>query len=362
LLALRAGEPLRIARALAMEAGHRATAGAPARARVASLLQKAEQIAREIDSPYARGMIEMVRGFASLMRGEWKTAQSVLEEAEQLFRHHCKGVTWERDTIHNFMLRALVQMGEVRELKSRWSVFFRESQERGDRYAATMLSGFYMTLINLAGNQQPETESELEAVLDQSATGSFNLRHSNAFEALIHLYLYRSDPARALIQFESVWPWYENSMLLQIRMTRIDLLEMRARCTLAMAEKPGGPDAYLREAADFARRLEQERHQWASAHALYIRSGIAACKEDPVRSVDYLLKSAACYDEVQMPLRAQLLRYRLGEIHAGSDSRAQRDRAEDWIKGQGIVAPARWAGMYAPGFAKISSDSVETTF
>ena len=35
LLALRAGEPLRIARALAMEAGHRATAGAPAAPRVA---------------------------------------------------------------------------------------------------------------------------------------------------------------------------------------------------------------------------------------------------------------------------------------------------------------------------------------
>ena len=45
------------------------------RPRVASLLETAEQIAREIDSPYARGMIEMVRGFAALMRGEWKLAR-----------------------------------------------------------------------------------------------------------------------------------------------------------------------------------------------------------------------------------------------------------------------------------------------
>ncbi len=44
------------------------------------------------------------------------------------------------------------------------------------------------------------------------------------------------------------------------------------------------------------------------------------------------------------------------------DSRAQHDRAEQWIKDQGIVAPARWAGMYAPGFAKIAGDSVETTY
>ena len=362
LLALRAGEPLRIARAMAMEAGHRATAGAPAAARVASLLAEAEKIAQEIDSYYARGMIEMVRGFAALMRGEWQTARGVLEGAEQLFRQHCKGVTWERDTIHNFLLRALVQMGEIRELKARWSVFFRESQERGDRYAATMLSSFYMTMIKLAGNHQPENEADLEAVLEQSHAGNFNLTHSNAFEALIHLYLYRSDPSRALIRFESIWPRYEKSMLLRIRMTRIDLLDMRARCTLAMAEKPGDSAPYLRQAADDAARLEKEGHAWASAHALYIRSGIAACKEDPVRAVGYLMKSADCFDQVQMPLRAQILRYRLGEIHPGPDSRAQHDRAEQWIKGQGIVAPARWAGMYAPGFAKIAVDSIETTY
>ena len=129
-------------------------------------------------------MIEMVRGFASLMRGEYKTARTVLEGAEQVFRKHCKGVTWERDTIHNFLLRALVQMGEIRELNARWSVFFRESQERGDRYAANMLSSFYMTMIKLAGNHQPENEADLEAVLEQSHGGNFNLTHSNAFEAL----------------------------------------------------------------------------------------------------------------------------------------------------------------------------------
>ena len=63
-----------------------------------------------------------------------------------------------------------------------------------------------------------------------------------------------------------------------------------------------------------------------------------------------------------MPLRAQLLRYRLGEIQAGARDAgpARPGRAVD--QGQGIVSPARWAGMYAPGFAKIAGDSVETTY
>ena len=304
LLALAAGEPLRIARALAMEAGHRATTGPAEGGRIESLLAMAAKIAQEIDSPYARGMIEMVHGFAALMRGQWQKAGSVLDGAEGIFRHHCTGVTWERDTVHYFMLRALVQMGEIRDLKERWSLFFRESQERGDLYAAGMLSAFYMTLHKLAGNEQPENEPELEALLEDGMGETFNLRHSNAFESLIHLYLYRSDVSRALARFETVWPQYEKSMLLRIRMTRIDLLEMRARCALAMAEKPGDSGVHLRRAENDAVRLEREGQKWALAHALYICAGIAACKEDPVRSIASLLKSAACYDEAQMPLRA----------------------------------------------------------
>ena len=41
---------------------------------------------------------------------------------------------------------------------------------------------------------------------------------------------------------------------------------------------------------------------------------------------------------------------------------ALRDKAELWIREQGIVSPARWAGMYAPGFLKISTESIETSY
>ena len=118
LLALKAGEPLRIARALAMEAGHRSTEGISAAPRVASLLEPAETIARRINSPYVFGMMDMVRGFNALMLGEWKIARSHLELAENVFRDRCTGATWERDTVHNFMLWSLVQMGEMAELNA----------------------------------------------------------------------------------------------------------------------------------------------------------------------------------------------------------------------------------------------------
>jgi hypothetical protein len=149
---------------------------------------------------------------------------------------------------------------------------------------------------------------------------------------------------------------------LRIRMTRIDLLEMRARCALAMAERAIEPEPFLRLATSDALRLEKEEHTWAMAHALYIRAGVAACNEDSAKSLEYLNRSAAQYDLAEMPLRAHLLRYRLSEIQAGADTRALHDAAEQWIKRQGIVSPARWAGMYSPGLAKITNESIETTY
>jgi hypothetical protein len=63
-----------------------------------------------------------------------------------------------------------------------------------------------------------------------------------------------------------------------------------------------------------------------------------------------------------MRLSAQVMRYRLGEIDPCLEARALREQAEGWIKEQGIVSAVRWAGMCAPGFSRISSESTETTF
>jgi eukaryotic-like serine/threonine-protein kinase len=361
LLALKAGEPSRIARSLAMEAAHRSSAGI-ADSRTTTLLRAAEDIAQRLDSPYLHGMIAMVRGAGSLLHGRWKPAQTAFDQAEQLFRNRCTGVTWERDTVHNLVLWALIEMGEVAELKRRWTVLYRESQERGDLYAARVLTAFYMTMIKLAKNEKVESEKELEEFVDGRDLRRFNLQHSSAFESLIHLYLYRGDVSNAWARLGAIWPAYSQSMLLRIGMIRIHMRELRGRSALAMAERAVDPDVFLRQAKEDARSLERERQAWALAHAHYLKAGIAACEGDKVRSVRELTFAVEDYERAEMPLRAQILRFRLGEIESDALTRERRDAAEMWIRGQGIVSPARWAGMYAPGFLKISTESIETSY
>jgi serine/threonine protein kinase len=362
LLALKAGEPARAARALAMEAGHFATVGTAAARRVDRLLRKAKIIADQLNSSYLDGLISMMRGVGSLMLGKWKAAQTSLDQADDIFRNRCTGVTWERDTVHNFVLWALLQLGEVAEFKRRWTCLYRESQERGDLYAATMLTSLYMTMVKLAKNERVESERELESVIDRREPGRFNLQHSSAFDSLIYLYLYRGDLSKAWELLCTIWPEYAQSMLLRIQVIRIDMHEMRARTALAMAERALDPETYLRQAEQDARRLERERQEWAIAHAHYTRAGIAACREDAVSAVRELNLAVEGYEKAEMLLRAQILRYRQGEILSDPKTRELRDLAEQWIRKQGIVSPARWAGMYAPGFLKISTESLETSY
>jgi eukaryotic-like serine/threonine-protein kinase len=362
LLALRAGEPFRIARAMAMEAAHRATTGLAAEPRVATLLGVAARLAARIQSHHALGMVELVRGISSLLFGRWKAAQTSLDQAEQLFRNHCTGVAWERDTGHNFALWALVQLGEIAELKRLWTVLYREAQERGDLYAATTLTAFYMTIIRLAGNEIPEAEADLESLLGRRDGRAFNLQHSSALDALVHLDLYRGDVTRAWYRLESTWPEYARSLLFHTQLIRIRMLEQRARAAVAMAEKSDDPRPFLIQATRDARSLEREGQGWAVAHARFIRAAIAACEEDTIRSATNLTSAAALYEQADMPLNAQLMRYRLGEVQVDDTTRALREGAERWLQEQGIVSPARWAGMCAPGFSRVSNETTETSF
>jgi serine/threonine protein kinase len=362
LLALRAGEPFRVARALAMEAAHQATAGLRASGRVSALIEASGGVADRIESPHARGMVELVRGISALLFGRWKAAEAALAQAEDLFRNHCTGVAWERDTGHNFALQALFQMGEIAELERRWTVIYQVAREGGDPHGIANLTSFFATMIKLAANERLEAEPEMEAFLKARGTRPVNLRHTTAFDSLIHIDLYRGEVTRAWARLGAIWPEYSRSMLFRVQMIRVQMLEVRARTAVAAAERSQQPAPLLNQAERDARELEREGQDWGIAHAHYIRAAIAACREDTISASEELARAADLYDRADMALSAQLMRYRLGQILATDEARELRERAERWLQDQGIDTPARWAGMCAPGFARISSESIETTF
>ncbi len=152
LLALRAGEPVRIARALAPEAAHSASAGGRSARRTARLLRLAELLASDIGQPHAQGMVNLAAGTAAYLEGRWNDARALCDRAEQTFRDRCTGVFWERATAHSFALWSLAYQGEIAEIRRRWPVLMKEAEERGDRYFVMNLGTYVMSVIRLAAD------------------------------------------------------------------------------------------------------------------------------------------------------------------------------------------------------------------
>jgi tRNA A-37 threonylcarbamoyl transferase component Bud32/tetratricopeptide (TPR) repeat protein len=350
LLALRAGECYRIARAVAMEASHVSTAGGRGRGRVIELIGMAETLAQRVDNPHAKAMTIYARALAKHFLGEWKTACEWFERAEEMLRNHCTGVFWELNVVHWLWLNSLVRRGELNEVRRRWPVLLQEAQERGDLFAETNLV-FCMAILRLANDEADGLDGELERIMLRWTRKGFTVQHASAFRARIHILLYRGESAKASKLIAATWPLFQQSKILRFQLLRIELRELRARCAIAIAGNSTSPETLLRSAEWDARGLDRERSPWASAYAQFIRGGIALRRGDAVKAEELLTKAAASFEAVDMKLNAAVTRRRLGELIGGDRGRALVEEADRWMMVQQIQNPARWAAMYAPGFS-----------
>ena len=135
LLALDAGEPNRVQRALAMEAAYSSSEGGKTQHRTAELVTMAHSMAQKLDQPYAVAFATLSEGAAATLEGRWKTAHEACERAEATFRDRCTGVTWEMETLRWLSLWSLCYLGGLAELGRRIPTRLREARERGDLYA-----------------------------------------------------------------------------------------------------------------------------------------------------------------------------------------------------------------------------------
>ena len=231
-------------------------------------------------------------------------------------------------------------MGEIAELRRRWTVLYREAQERGDLYAASNLTTFYATIIKLAADERPEIGGRARGVPGARGGRPLNLQHTSAFDSLMHIDLYRGDVTRAWARLGAIWPEYARSLLFRVQLIRIQMLELRARTAVAAAERSQQPEPLLAHAERDARQLEREGQAWAVAHAHYVRAAIAACREDAVarraRSSPRRGTLRPRRHGAERPAHALPPRR---DRQTDEPARELRDRAEDWLQEQGIVAP-----------------------
>jgi len=351
LLALRAGEPYRLARALAWEATHAAMGGEGSKKRSARLLEAADALAGRIDNPHALGMATMGRGVAAYFHGAWKEARAVCDQATDIFRNRCTGVTWELDTASAFAFWSLWFQGELAELIRRFPILVKEAHERGDRLAEANYTTFGGPFVWLAADQPDGAREALANAMGDWSKQEFHVQHFTTLTARTQIELYRGNGPAALQHMNEQWPGMAGSMLLHVECVRIFLVHLRARCALAAAATSKDPAQLLRQVAKAAHGLEKEKPPWSRPLPQILRAALAFRQGDKTRAANLLGAAAAALDGADMKLFAAAARRRQGQLLGGENGRTLLTLADTFMTSQKIQNPERMTELFVPGFA-----------
>ena len=351
LSALQAGEPYRVARALAVEQGFMSTAGQTVRRRAMQLEGLAHQLAHRIQHPHAIGMAELAAGVARFYFGNFAEAFRRCESAEEVFRTRCTGVASETKTAQTYALYALAYSGEWRELVRRVPVRLRDARERGDLYAAADLAAGRPNLAWLVADDVSGARAAFGDAMSRWSLQGFHFQHHVSLMALGQIDLYAGDGNAARRRLEAHWRDLTGSMLMRVQLLRIEGFHLRARGALAAASEMAHREDSLQSASRDARRIARERTTWAAPLADLVLAGVAAMRGDVDTALPLAERAMTAAEANGLAAFASAARRRYGELIGGAAGASCVERADAWMRSQGVVNVDRMHALLAPGFS-----------
>jgi eukaryotic-like serine/threonine-protein kinase len=348
LLALRAGEPSRVARSLTLENTFVASPGGSGTAQAEELARLAATLAAKLGKPHNTALSIMMAGVARYLIGGWREACRGCEAADEILRDQCTGVAWETTTAQRFALSSRVYLGDIAVLARRVDVLLRAAEDRGNLYAATDLRTRF-NIVWLAADDVERARAEVDDAVRRWSQRGFHLQHYSALLAMEQGDLYAGDAVSASRRLEAQWPALKRSLLTRIQVLRVEVFQLRGRVALAMAARGTDVKLHLAAASEDAKRLEGERMAWAEPHGSLLRAAIAAAKGDDRGAVRCARAALRGYERADMGLYAAAARRRLGELIGGDEGRGLEKASITWMTEQGIRRPERMTAMLAPG-------------
>ena len=356
LLALRAGEPRRLLRALTLEVSYSATPGLGSERRTARVLALADALAGTGADDVAIAFLSVARGLAAYLQGRLDQAAQQLQGAIDLMARRGAGTVLETVTAQRFLVASLFFLGRFERLRKLVPPLLADAEGSGNVYATMCFRTGYSTAVWLAGNDVREARRQLQRAREEWEGVGYQLAHVNMLIGETHLDLYTGDPERALARLDAQWPDIREAQMLRIAVLRAQLLQLRSASAVAAADMAEARGQWARAAllrrrarAD-ARRLRRERILRAVPWAALAEAAAEWSAGDDASARARLEEAVAGFDRQGMQLYAAAARVRMGErtrLHGGA-SLAQAGR--EVFAREDVANPARLVGMLAPGF------------
>ena len=354
-LALKVGEPGRLALALAAEAVYAAQMSKPERARM--LLAAAGRLADKVKLPHVLGIVAGNTGLVEYVLGNYRLAREHLLRSYRYFLD-APGAAWEISAVRLFELICLYCEGQLAELARRIPPILAEADDRGDLFAATSIRVATEHVGLIAAGQPDQARANVDEAMARWSQTGFQMQHRYALVARAEIDLSQDRGRTAYDRIEARWPEIEASMLMQIRQQRIDTYSVRGRAAVAaagwlIADDAAGADPrrLLTEATHHADKIIGEKLAWAEGQGRLITAAVASLRGDAERARADLRLALTHFEAAGMALHATVARRRLGALLPGDDGVRMIAAAEAWMSDAGVADPGALVRMLAPGFA-----------
>ena len=350
-LALDVGEPIRICRALAFEAGNAAAVGAGSRDRIERLVRTAEGLSLRSQDPHGTALAKIAGGLVRVFSGEWRSAQRMLDEAEVILRERCRAVTWELTNTQAWSCNSLILCGDLREAAARMPTLIREALERSDRYALMHL--IYPACITaLAAN---DVEAGWRIATDDSTfrscePGRFTAGHWGRLISTQSVHRYRGEGKRARAFVQAEWEGLSSSQFLRVHLMRVFSEFERALSLIAALDEGETARDAGREAERSVKRVLSDSPEYAKPMGHFLAGCLAAVRGDKDRALAAFERAAPGLEAADMGYLALCARKRYAQLLGGDSGRELGAKCREDFEKRGVVEIDACLTMSAPGF------------
>lgn len=349
-LALRTGEPTRIARGLAFEMGVAPGAGAEGLRWADRALPVAERLSERHDDSYHRGLFFLAQGYVAYLSGQWKAAVDWLLRAEiDLRSPQATDVQWALLSCNMLTLNACAVSGDLQTVETRLHVLMKEARQRDDLHGPSLFV-YPSVVLHLSRDRVDAARALLHETARDQPADAFDLRDFTALHCALLVDRYVGQPRAAWRRLEEKWPAITRSKILVVNVVRTALLAERGTAALAMAT---GRDAahHLRVAKDCAKQLLQDKLPYSRALGRVMQGRIHRVLGDGPRALSTLTDASVDLHFVGLAGQALCARRALGCMKGGNVGRVLVEEMDAALRKEGVVDPARFAELMIPGFA-----------
>jgi hypothetical protein len=351
LASMRAGEPKRVARALAFEVSYRGMAGGPGWEKTKTVDAEAHRVAQSVAEPFAIAWSNATSAVAHYLCGYFVEALAMCREAERTLVEQCAGTTWETLSVRLFGIYSLVHLGDFAELRTQHASVLRWAMERGDLYATVNLRIGYSNLVWLVADDPVTARREATQAMQQWSTRGFHLEHYYELLALTNTDLYEGKARDAYERLSAGWPLLRRAYLTRVQLVRLFARNMRARAAVATAAaEPAARGELLAVAERETRQVEREAMPWTFAMSTLIRAAAAHLRGNKGEAVALLERAVREADAQKLGWVGAGARHALGTCTGGAEGERLVADALQRLTTQGVKDPVRLIAIVAPGF------------